>query len=214
MLAAASFGVAWSANKDFAPADEYFGRMKMSFLGINLTFKDQAAYANPHSTDPAIINKLSFAEDALQDWQRKYPKDAQLARSYFLAQQTYKKIWTKEYQDKAWDYMQLILKRYPNTFFSKTVHQDLAIGFTEHFYAAAYPCAQPGQTEVTPRPYATPGAKPGEHGTRKYDIIPVDCSTPAPIPTAAPAQLPASPAAPDVATPAATAAPGAPASPR
>jgi hypothetical protein len=183
VLALASFGVALSANTKMAPADAYFGRMKMSFLGINLTFKDQQAYANPHSTDPAIINKVRFADDALQDWQQKYPTDPQLARSYFLAQQTFQKLWVKEYQDRAWTYMQLILKRYPNTFFSKTVATNLNGGYTEHFYTEAVPCADPGLVPVTPKPIATPGARPGERGVRKYDIIDTPCFTPQPLPT-------------------------------
>src|SRR5271155_3868958 len=49
-----------------APGDEYFGRMKMSYLGINNTFHDETIRAGDYTTDSGIINKVGFADDALQ----------------------------------------------------------------------------------------------------------------------------------------------------
>ncbi|MBV8596690.1 MAG: hypothetical protein JOZ50_10645, partial [Candidatus Eremiobacteraeota bacterium] len=52
-----------------APADEYFGKMKLSFLGIDNTFRDQSIRAGAHTTDQSVISKLDFAADSLRDWQ-------------------------------------------------------------------------------------------------------------------------------------------------
>ena len=68
-----------------APGDEYFGRMKMSFLGINNTFHDETIRAGDYTTDSGIINKVAFADEALEQWSHRYPGDPQLARSYILA---------------------------------------------------------------------------------------------------------------------------------
>jgi len=51
-----------------APGDEYFGRMKMSYLGIDNTFKDGSISAGAYTTDPRVIAKLMFADDALERW--------------------------------------------------------------------------------------------------------------------------------------------------
>ncbi len=127
--------------KHMAPADAYFGRMKMSYLGILNNYKDISIKAGAHTTSSDLIHKLRFAEEALEDWAKKHPHDPQVARTYYIASEVYKKIWTKEFQDKAWGTMQLIVKRYPNTFYGKQVSRDTAGGFTQHYYAATVPCS-------------------------------------------------------------------------
>ena len=105
--------------KSAAPADMYFGRMKLSFLGINNTFKDAAITASPYSTNSSITNKVDFGIEALNEWANKYPRDSHLSRSYFLGEEAFKKIWIRAYQDKAWSYMQLLVTKYPTTFFGE-----------------------------------------------------------------------------------------------
>jgi len=129
--------------KNSAPADEYFGRVKMSYLGMNNTFRDAAISSGEHTTDPGIIHKIGFAEDALEAWAKKYPHDPQLARTYFLATQVDRKIWVKANQERAWIYLNRLVKEFPNTYFGKVLKRDLAIGFTEHYYALALPCGTP-----------------------------------------------------------------------
>jgi hypothetical protein len=64
-----------------APADEYFGRMKMSILGITNSIKDTGIR---ESNDPANASKyysgLAFTEEALEDWADKYPQDSWIPR--------------------------------------------------------------------------------------------------------------------------------------
>ena len=180
-----------------APADEYFGKLKLSFLGINNTFRDTAISAGAHTTDPALASKLDFAIDALNDWQRKFPHDPQLARTYFLAQITLKKFWIQKYQDKAWSYMQHILVEYPATFYGKAIKADLARGFTRHYYAPAVPC----DASATPAPSVTT-----DNGKYKTVVETAPCITPSPSPSPSPeATLPpvaTPPAAPVSAPPA------------
>lgn len=126
-----------------APADEYFGRWKMSYLGIDNTFRDAAISSGDHTTDPGIAHKVALAEDALDAWARKYPRDPQLARSYFLASLAERKIWLQANQQRAWNYLSQIEGRFGDTYFGKLVRKNLEIGFTEHYYALAAPCATP-----------------------------------------------------------------------
>src|SRR5947209_1959540 len=116
-----------------APGDEYFGRLKMSYLGIENTFRDESIRAGAYTTDSHITSQVDFAEEALRQWYIRYPKDPQLPRSYFLAYAMYRKVWTMPGQSKAWQYLHIISARWPKSYFGKLVQKDL-IGFTEHYF--------------------------------------------------------------------------------
>jgi hypothetical protein len=141
--------------------------MKLSYLGIDNTYKDGAVSAGAYSTDPRLIAKLDFATDALRRWAAKYPNDPQLARSYFLGIQVLRKIYTQPEQDTAWQFMQILVKQYPNTYFGKTMKASIANGYTEHWFALAQICPTPlplgagVMPEVTPDVTPTPSPAPG-----------------------------------------------------
>jgi hypothetical protein len=178
-----------------APADEYFGRLKLSFLGINNELHDSAITAGDHTTDPSVINKVGFAEDALKDWEKKYPRDPQLARSYYLAIAVEKKIWVQANQQQAWAYMNRIGDVFPNTYFGKLVKHEIANGFTEHYYAPAVPCPTasptPSPTPTAVAPVATATVTPAPRGRRpKATPSPRPTPVPTPVPTASPTPEP------------------------
>lgn len=63
-----------------APADEYFGRQKLSILSITNTLHDasrRVASSPKHAAE--MYHPLLEVEDAIQDWARKYPQDAWIA---------------------------------------------------------------------------------------------------------------------------------------
>jgi hypothetical protein len=144
--------------------------MKMSYLGINNTFHDDAIRAGAYTTDPHLISSVSFADEALNAWAKKYPNDPQLARSYFLAFLMYRKIYTPQYQQKAWDYAHIVIKKWPNSFFGKSLKKDISIGYTEHYFATPVSCT--GLADPTPTPAATPAPRPGQP---KIEILPAPC---------------------------------------
>jgi hypothetical protein len=150
-----------------APGDEYFGRMKMSYLGIDNTYKDGAVSAGAYTTDSRLISKLDFATEALQRWAAKYPNDPQLARSYFLGIQVLRKVYTQSEQQTAWEFMQLLVTKYGNSYFGKVMKASLKTGFTEHWFAltgicpTALPLGAGVMPEVTPDVTPTPSPAPG-----------------------------------------------------
>lgn len=182
-----------------APGDEYFGRLKMSYLGINNTFRDESIRAGAYTTDSHIISQVNFAEEALRDWYKRYPKDPQLPRSYFLAYAMYKKIWTQPGQTEAWTYLHIIQQRWPRSYFGKLVSKDLT-GFVEHYFMEPQPCPSPEPTlspgarrppptpSPTPSPLPTPTPTPAP-GQPAVEILPVPCYTPIP-PTPSPTPVP------------------------
>ena len=179
--------------RNSAPADQYFGRLKLSFLGINNTFRDATITSGDHTVDPAIVSKVGFADDALRDWANHFPRDPQLARTYYLAIQAHRKIWLKPDQEAAWTYMNRITTLFPATYFGKVVKADMAVGFTEHYYAEALPCPTPSPTPTatpvpaTPRPSVSPSAAPRP---RRAKATPTPTPTPTPRPTPEPTATP------------------------
>jgi hypothetical protein len=190
-----------------APADEYFGRLRISYLGIDNTLRDAATTAADHTTDASVISKVAFAIDALQDWERRYPHDPQLERSYFFAIAVEKKIWVQANQEQAWTYMNRIAEKFPNTYFGKLFKREIAIGFTEHYYAEPVPCPTPTPTPTpTPSPAPTPVATPtvapraNRRPARAPRATPTPRATPSPtpVPTATPSPEPTPTPAPEI----------------
>jgi TolA-binding protein len=70
-----------------APVDEYFGKMKLSPLGINNTIHDTNLRVKyDQANGGRYFQSLEWAEDALHDWARKYPQDSWLpGRAYFMS---------------------------------------------------------------------------------------------------------------------------------
>ena len=70
-----------------APVDEYFGKMKLSPLGINNTIHDASMHVKYDQADAGrYYTSLEWAEDALHDWAHKYPQDTWLpGRAYFMS---------------------------------------------------------------------------------------------------------------------------------
>jgi len=81
-------------HSSLAPADQYFGRMRMSILGIRNTIHDmdvRASYQAPSDAD-YIYHKLLLVEDAIHDWQAKYPHDSWIPRMTYGLAMVYKKL--------------------------------------------------------------------------------------------------------------------------
>jgi hypothetical protein len=80
-----------------APADEYFGKLKLSILGIRNTIKDQGLKVDG---DPdkagSTFNAIALTEDAIHDWEHKYPCDTWIPGSIFALEHFYTKIHTAD----------------------------------------------------------------------------------------------------------------------
>jgi hypothetical protein len=164
-----------------APGDEYFGRLKISYLGIDNTYKGGAISAGAYTTDPRLIAKLDFATEALRRWAAKYPNDPQLPRSYFLGIQVLRKVYTQPEQETTWEFIQILITKYRNTYFGKVMKASLAHGFTEHWFALAQVCPTPLPAGVMPEatPVATPSPSPAP-GKPTVDLITPPCVQPSP----------------------------------
>ena len=131
LLAVAVCGTGTAAWADtpkskVAPADEYFGRLKMSVLGIANVIKDMRlrVEADAEKT-PSIFGSLSMVEDALRDWERKYPKDSWIAKNLLALEMTYlaapgERAHLLAVKTEAW-----LHRDYPRTIYARQAHEAL-----------------------------------------------------------------------------------------
>lgn len=99
-----------------APADEYFGHMKMSILGIRNSLHDlslRVAYAPDKGDD--VLGSAAWVEDALHDWEHKYPADPWLAKNVYELTSLYASVPTPQGQEKASHALHWLLTRYGHT---------------------------------------------------------------------------------------------------
>jgi hypothetical protein len=83
MITIASFGTSAHAAtmRDLAPADEYFGQLRMSVLGIRNELNTLERRATSGDRNVAsMTGKLALVDDAMRDWRARYPRDTWLPR--------------------------------------------------------------------------------------------------------------------------------------
>ena len=178
-----------------APADEYFGKLKMSVLGIRNTIKDVGANIEIDQTRWAQqASKALFAEDATRDWERKYPKDTWLAKTVFALERMYAKLDTDEGRKRSLATMHWLVHDFPTTWYGKTGKRELAQGKVGRPVVTA---AQPssGDNQIA-APAVLSSSAPGFGGQTSTSSYSTDQASGGAAPTSPPNPLPsASPAA-------------------
>ena len=159
-----------------APADEYFGKLKMSILGIRNTIKDQGQKVDVDPDKaPTTLNAIALTEDAIHDWQRKYPCDGWLPGTLYSLQHFYLKIHTDDGVKHVHATFAWLRHDYPKSRF-------VQIARREDGQASAAPPAPPVAA-------IQPG--PASATTQTPNVPPASSSATAPIPgQAAPTPIP------------------------
>ncbi|MDQ2857283.1 MAG: hypothetical protein M3R53_01355, partial [Candidatus Eremiobacteraeota bacterium] len=85
-----------------APADEYFGPLKMSIIGIRNTIRDAGLrYDVNHDTARQTYASAQLTERSIRDWEKRFPRDDQLPRAVYFLQRLYTKVLTAEARERA-----------------------------------------------------------------------------------------------------------------
>ncbi len=99
-----------------APADEYFGRFRLSILGIanalKLATDRLQAGADPHGI---CEGSLFSVGDAIAAWEHAYPQDPAIARDLLLLERTYVRAATAEARAHAAETERWLRRDYPNS---------------------------------------------------------------------------------------------------
>jgi hypothetical protein len=98
-----------------APADEYFGRLKLSILGIRNTIKDMGlkADADPARAATVVMGSVALTEDAMRDWEKKYPRDSWIPPAIFSLERLYAKVDSDDAREHAKTVMAWLVRDYP-----------------------------------------------------------------------------------------------------
>jgi hypothetical protein len=100
--AAAKEAARQAKMKTLAPGDEYFGPLKLSFIGIRNTLRDVGLrYDVNHDLAKQSFATAQLTERSIRDWQKKYLHDDQLPRAVFALQRLYTKVLSQESRDRA-----------------------------------------------------------------------------------------------------------------
>jgi|GEM_PF-1503611 len=161
-----------------APADEYFGRLQMSILGVRSKVKDLGLDADLHPEhDKAVLGNALWVEDAMRDWAKKYPFDRWLPRYAYALEQMYERIPGDEAHRRAVKQVSYLTAYFPQTLYGKVGRAKLVAGIR------------------TPDPSDTPAALSELERLALLDgkVLPTipPAATPAPSPSPSPAAVPA-----------------------
>lgn len=101
---------------NLAPADRYFGRLKMSILGVRNQLKDLAVRAETRPEDAEhIFDKAVLVEDALHDWQKHFPRDPWIPKYAYTLAQLYGKLDMDDARVRKNDTLDWLTAAYPES---------------------------------------------------------------------------------------------------
>jgi len=111
-----------------APADEYFGRLKLSILGIRNTIKDMGLKADADSSHAAnvVMGSVGLTEDAIHDWEKKYPQDSWIPATIFSLERLYAKVDSDDARRDAKVTMTWLVHDYPASAPAKIGKKELS----------------------------------------------------------------------------------------
>jgi hypothetical protein len=87
-----------------------------------------------------------------------------------------RKVYTQPEQQTTWEFIQILVHKYGNTYFGKVTKASIAHGYTEHWFALAEVCPTPLPKGVMPQttPNGTPQPSPAP-GQANVDVITPPC---------------------------------------
>jgi|GEM_PF-1172424 len=166
--------------KTLAPGDEYFGPLKLSFIGIRNTLRDVGLrYDVNHDLAKQSFATAQLTERSIRDWQKKYLHDTQLPRAVFLLQRLYTKVLSQESRDRARLTAMWLATDFRSSPQAKQMTKTLAY---EHLAPLPPPTPEPTPTPAPEPPYTSIFGKAYPSEFAAPTSAPVT-PTPRPMPT-------------------------------
>jgi len=113
-----------------APADEYFGPLKLSVLGIRNTINDTTLRMSAGVDENGTMRCLGLVEASVRDWEAKYPRDNWLPRIVYSLHHAYLKVATRDSLVHSIDVASWLMEKYPASEEAKLVRTELANGLS------------------------------------------------------------------------------------
>ena len=177
--AAAKEAARQAVMKLLAPGDEYFGPLKLSYIGIRNTLHDIGLrYDVNHDLAKQTFATAQLTERSIRDWQKKYPRDVQVPRAIYFLQRLYTKVLSVESRERARVTAMWLASDFHTSPQAKQLAKTLA---SEHLAPLPPPTPQPTQEPAQP-PFTSifGSAYPSEFGTPVPAAAPTPVATPTP----------------------------------
>lgn len=162
-----------AASSDNAPADRYFGRLRMSALRIRYEIAQLKSRYDNHKLLPENASHLAgLTEEAYYDWSGRYPKDGWLASTGLNLAHLYEDLPGASARSEAMKALTFVRSRFANTRYSKQAAAELQRGIAvkpDPLWAV--------KMRVTPSPRPSGSVSPHASGS------PGATATPSPAPT-------------------------------
>ena len=108
-----------------APADEYFGRQRLSILGMRNMLRDLARdKQNGTRDDASVVNSARAVEDSLHDWQTRYRLDPWLPRYIYQLDALYHRVETGEAHERAVAVNTWLVSKYPRSVYARRARSN------------------------------------------------------------------------------------------
>jgi len=143
-----------------APADKYFGRLKMSALRVRYEIAQLKNDYEFHRRRPEDVEHVAvFAEEAYYDWAAQYPRDTWLPSTGYNLAKLFEDLPGEDARDRALRSLQFVRSHFKNSKYAKLSAADVTRGVPlrpEPGWAAS-----PSPTALlTPAPSAAPTPSP------------------------------------------------------
>ena len=106
--------------------------MKISYLGIDNTYRDGAISAGAYTTDPKLDLPSSTLRPKRCSAGRQSIPTIRSFRARTSRRQVLRKVYTQPEQQLTWEFIQLLVPKYRKSYFGKT----MAATFAERLHAA------------------------------------------------------------------------------
>ncbi len=136
-----------------APADQYFGKLKMSALRIRYeTMQLKKRYETHQLLPDQTLHLLLLNEDAYMDWARRYPTDSWLPSTGYAMAQLYEELPGTQARDRAVALLTYVKSHFPKTPYAGKSRAALHGGISVK--------PEPAWATQTPEPSPSPSAAP------------------------------------------------------
>ena len=110
-----------------APADEYFGPLRLSIIGIrNSLAQTTLRLESAGFDDGDAFRSVSLVEASVRAWETKYPKDAWLPRTVLALHRVYRRMASESASLHAVDVAAWLLQKYPDSDEAHSLRAELA----------------------------------------------------------------------------------------
>jgi hypothetical protein len=157
-----------------APADRYFGKLKMSGLRIRYeTMQVERRYWARELLPDQALHLLVLTEDAYRAWASAYPEDHWLASTGYNMAQVYEQLPGATARDRAVALLVYVRSHFPKTAYAQKsgaqLHRGVAVKSVPVW--AVVPSASPSP-QASAAPSATPSATPSAGATPYPQVRP------------------------------------------